>query len=197
MQSNNLKHLGSDAFKLGNLATLTHLRLDGNALSCDCQLSWLFKRNISGIESSTCYSPEKLKGKSINAIVLNDLKCGINDEIEDLEDVNVGSVLDSNHHHSEDVEQASSSFPLEAIEVFQKLGSSLVLNCSELMVATWWKNQRKLSLTDESTSHYELSKGSLMIKSLLSSDRGNFVCVKDDHIVASYKVQVLGKFREQ
>jgi len=164
------------------------LRIDGNALSCDCQLTWTLKYNISRIEGE-CYFPVNLRGKSVTEINLDDSKCRSNNLNTDSNQI---KVLDNFINDSEVKKQMHRNVSSEAILVLQKLGTRLELNCSEGK-SSWWKNGKKLNYVNDLTiSNHEILNYSIIITSLLSTDSGSFVCVKDDDVVAAYNVQVLG-----
>ncbi|XP_059614618.1 peroxidasin isoform X2 [Phlebotomus argentipes] len=64
---------------LNGMKSLRRLRLDGNALECDCRLLWLLKLLTNPTTNfqiaATCSSPSNLAGKNIYVVKESDLHC--------------------------------------------------------------------------------------------------------------------------
>lgn len=68
----------------GIFASLTHLRLDGNPLRCNCELAWL-RAMYEGVGrdgglrggpgTPSCGSPERLRGRSVDRIPTAEFRC--------------------------------------------------------------------------------------------------------------------------
>lgn len=55
---------------------LRALRLDGNALVCDCALLWLLQLAQTGLRlDATCHAPEAVAGAALASIELKDFHC--------------------------------------------------------------------------------------------------------------------------
>lgn len=79
LQHNRLERLPALAFKnfLTNGAgkSITRIRLDGNPLVCDCEMMWLLQVELIIITGAECYKPEKISGKKLEQVRLDDLNC--------------------------------------------------------------------------------------------------------------------------
>lgn len=75
LHNNRITHIPSGSFK--DMPALKRLRLDSNALVCDCGLMWLVKMlNVSSVQAAaTCQTPNDMNGKSINGMMESDFKC--------------------------------------------------------------------------------------------------------------------------
>ncbi|RXG61788.1 Peroxidasin-like protein, partial [Armadillidium vulgare] len=92
LHNNRIQSIPRGAFK--NLHSLKRLRLDSNALVCDCQLLWLAKmvkdRNTKTQVAATCEFPTGLQGKSISSITDSEFHCkGLPEITEEPTDVEV------------------------------------------------------------------------------------------------------------
>lgn len=59
------------------MPALKRLRLDSNALVCDCGLIWLVEMlNITSVQAAaTCQTPNDMSGKQINGMTESDFHC--------------------------------------------------------------------------------------------------------------------------
>jgi hypothetical protein len=78
LYSNQIVNLPIGSFE--SLPSLKRLRLDSNAIKCDCSLMWFVKmlksHQHSLVVAATCHAPKEMEGKNLNTIVVDDLHCG-------------------------------------------------------------------------------------------------------------------------
>lgn len=86
LHNNRIKHIPPGAFD--DLPSLKRLRLDGNAIVCDCSITWFMKMVNENSSpqgqlqtAATCNAPDNMKGLSIVNMDKNDLHCGNNNFI--------------------------------------------------------------------------------------------------------------------
>lgn len=75
LYNNNIKRIPPGAF--ANLPKLTRLRLDSNALICDCSIAWLAKmlKENSIHAAADCKYPTEMYGKPLKSMSTKDLHC--------------------------------------------------------------------------------------------------------------------------
>ncbi|KAL3864032.1 hypothetical protein ACJMK2_005744 [Sinanodonta woodiana] len=63
--------------------TLSHIRLGGNPIHCNCEMSWLInffnrtRRTFEGGEPPSCKSPRHLQGRSFEHVTDQDIRCDL------------------------------------------------------------------------------------------------------------------------
>lgn len=76
LHNNLLKHIPSGSFR--GMPRLTKLRLDSNALICDCDMLWFVRMLAEHTEmkiAATCYGPEPMTGVSLATMKEHNLHC--------------------------------------------------------------------------------------------------------------------------
>ena len=56
---------------------MTKLRLDSNALICDCDMKWLVERARNKADmAAVCQGPDEMRGKRLDDMRPDDFHCG-------------------------------------------------------------------------------------------------------------------------
>nr|CAD7198875.1 unnamed protein product [Timema douglasi] len=151
LHNNKLQRIPSGAFK--NMESLKRLRLDSNALVCDCEMVWLVKmlqaKQKTTQAAATCQYPIAMQGKSLASMSEHDFHCKKPKITEDPHDVEV------------------------------TFGGTVFFNCKAegdpVPDIVWMKNSNELNMGDPRYS--KLADGTLMIQNTVDADVGVYECM--------------------
>nr|CAD7426504.1 unnamed protein product [Timema monikensis] len=135
------------------MESLKRLRLDSNALVCDCEMVWLVKmlqaKQKTTQAAATCQYPIAMQGKSLASMSEHDFHCKKPKITEDPHDVEV------------------------------TFGGTVFFNCKAegdpVPDIVWMKNSNELNMGDPRYS--KLADGTLMIQNTVDADVGVYECM--------------------
>ncbi|XP_014210778.1 peroxidasin homolog [Copidosoma floridanum] len=148
LQNNRLERLPAEAFR--NIGHNAKLRLDSNALICDCEILWLVERMKERVEMpAVCRGPREMEGKRLDDMTPEDFHCSRPVIMEGPEDMEV------------------------------QLGETAIFRCraggDPQPSITWMRDSNEIPVEDE---RYQLAvDGSLVISQVTESDAGEYECV--------------------
>ncbi|KAL5015945.1 hypothetical protein ScPMuIL_005534 [Solemya velum] len=151
LHSNKLEHIPLGFF--AHTPAIQRLRLDSNALVCDCQMLWLAEmlkdQHGDTQAAATCEFPENLQGRSLMSITSEDFNC------------------------------QRPHFTIEPTDVDVTFGNTVYFRCraegDPSPEITWLHNSNEI---DPSQSRYSvLDDGTLMIEDPQNSDEGAYECI--------------------
>ncbi|KAG8520823.1 Peroxidasin-like protein, partial [Galemys pyrenaicus] len=151
---NQLETLQPEIF--GDLLKLERLRLDSNALVCDCDLLWLWElmqsyaRNDQTQAAATCEHPRRLHGRAITSVSVDEFDC----------------------------ESPRITFEPRDVEVTS--GNTVYFTCraegNPKPKIIWLHNNHSLDLKDDTRLNL-FDDGTLMIRNTRESDQGVYQCM--------------------
>ncbi|XP_058860112.1 peroxidasin homolog isoform X2 [Acipenser ruthenus] len=150
LNNNRISKIKPGAFKL-----LSRLRLDSNALICDCELAWLvellreYEQRGSVPAGAICVHPSNLQGLPVTAVPIHEFSC------------------------------IKPSFVIEPEDTEVWSGQSVTLECSVSGIpqprVSWTRGPDHLPLSD--SQRYTITpSGGLFIEGVIVSDKGEYIC---------------------
>ncbi|XP_041081499.1 peroxidasin homolog [Polyodon spathula] len=150
LNNNRISKIKPGAFKL-----LSRLRLDSNALICDCELAWLaellweYEQRGSVPAGAICVQPSNLQGRTVTTVPIHEFSCIKPVFVIEPEDTEVWS------------------------------GQSVTLECSVSGIppprVTWTRGPDHLPLPD--SQRYRITpSGGLFIEGVIVNDQGEYIC---------------------
>uniref|UniRef100_A0A7N8X7U1 Peroxidasin n=1 Tax=Mastacembelus armatus TaxID=205130 RepID=A0A7N8X7U1_9TELE len=139
-----------------HLQAMKRLRLDSNALNCDCELLWLadllkqYAESGNAQAAATCDYPSRLQGRSVATLTPEELNCEVPRITSEPHDVDV------------------------------TLGNTVYFTCraegNPKPQIIWLRNNNALNMRDDSRLNL-LEDGTLMIQDTRETDQGVYQCM--------------------